>query len=165
MKACTKCLETKPFTEFYKNGRESQCRGCRNKWQQNYAYPNRDAPRGQKSSERRKQTQARYREKHRDKIREMQRRYVRENKAKVLSRTRKYQLAKRNATPKWLTKDHFTQIEVVYLKAEALRQEMGGHFEVDHIVPLSGRDVSGLHVPWNLQIIDRHSNRAKHNKY
>lgn len=165
MKTCTKCKEVKPLTEFYKKGKESQCKTCMKKRQHEYAYPNKDAGHGNKSSERRKAAQARYREKNREKIRALQRRYVKENLPKVLARTRKYQLAKKKATPEWLTKEQLRQIEAFYVEAEMMRKTTGLKYEVDHIVPISGKEVKGLHVPWNLQIINRTDNRKKFNKY
>ena len=39
----------------------------------------------------------------------------------------------------------------------------GKTWEVDHVLPLRGKSVSGLHVPANLQVILKSENRAKRN--
>lgn len=163
MKLCTKCTKMKPLTEFYKNGKESRCKTCCKEQAYLRLYPNQGKPKGQRSSEARKATQARYREKHRDKVRAGQRRWVKNNLPKVLARTHKYQAAKLQRTPKWLTLEHYKQMQDIFVKAAELSKQIGPH-EVDHIVPLCGENVSGLHVPWNLQILPMTENRRKYNK-
>jgi hypothetical protein len=37
-------------------------------------------------------------------------------------------------------------------------------FEVDHVIPLNGKDVCGLHTPTNLQVLTKTQNRSKGNK-
>lgn len=71
--------------------------------------------------------------------------------------------AKLNRTPLWLTDTQLNQIDIFYDAAKRLSDELGLRMEVDHIIPLQGRDVSGLHVPWNLQVIPAVENRRKYN--
>ena len=40
-------------------------------------------------------------------------------------------------------------------------KQTGIPHEVDHIIPIGGRHVCGLHVPWNLQVITKEENRKK----
>lgn len=71
---------------------------------------------------------------------------------------------KLNATPDWLTKEQKAEIVEIYRKRQIISDEMGEVYHVDHIVPLRGKDVCGLHVPWNLQIISKTENLEKGNR-
>jgi hypothetical protein len=77
----------------------------------------------------------------------------------------KRRAAKLQRTPGWLTKEHFKQIEQFYIEAKKLTLLKKESFEVDHIVPLQGKNVSGLHVPWNLQILTHQKHKHKGNKF
>lgn len=70
-----------------------------------------------------------------------------------------------NATPKWLNAIHKAQIAEFYEIATALEMQTGIKRHVDHIIPLKANGVSGLHVPWNLQILTAQENLSKRNKY
>lgn len=56
-------------------------------------------------------------------------------------------------------------IKAFYRIAERLRNSTGIEFTVDHVIPLQGRKVSGLHVRENLQILTAAENSRKHNKF
>lgn len=70
----------------------------------------------------------------------------------------------RQATPKWLTKEQKQQIKAFYIEADRLKRETGVDHEVDHIVPIRGGIVNGLHVPWNLRVITAAENQKKNRK-
>ena len=92
-------------------------------------------------------------------------RYTKENRSKVNAIKAKYRAARHNATPDWLTREHLKEIEEFYILAKELAWLNGGEIlQVDHIVPLQGKDVCGLHVPWNLQILTKAENVKKFNK-
>ena len=92
------------------------------------------------------------------------RKYYQENKVNYYANKAKRRAATLQRTPKWLTANHFKEIKEFYFQAKCLR-EKGFDCEVDHVVPLQGSNVSGLHVPWNLQIIEKVKNRNKGNKF
>ena len=87
------------------------------------------------------------------------------NSSKANNKTAKRRATKHCATPPWLTKDHLTEIYEMYKQATYLSKTTGVPHQVDHIVPLKGRTVSGLHVPWNLQILTKLENISKSNKF
>lgn len=114
--------------------------------------------------------QAKYREEGRDK--EWQRRHYetgrkretlnawgKRNRAKTREYGARYDAAKIQATPPWLSEADRHQIAEVYARAVATG------LTVDHIVPLRGRLVRGLHVPWNLQLLSQPENSSKNNRF
>jgi len=70
----------------------------------------------------------------------------------------------REATPKWLTKGERLQMRDLYVQARKMTELTRERYVVDHIVPLRGEEVCGLHVPWNLRVITQDENLKKSNK-
>ena len=110
------------------------------------------------------------------------RRYKRRNKDKVKTYQQEYQQrlevkARRAATQKYREylksrSDSFVtsldlkdEIDAVYLECQKKTKETGMLHHVDHIIPLKGKNVCGLHVPWNLQVLPSQENLSKSNKY
>jgi len=90
--------------------------------------------------------------------------YARANPGKMNARTAKRMAAKLQATPMWLTKQQIEEIEAFYVEAARLTKETRIKHHVDHIIPLQGKNVTGLHVPWNLQILTASQNASKGNR-
>jgi len=81
----------------------------------------------------------------------------------VLSGRRSERLARRRlsikrAIPSWLSKEQLNKIIEIY-------KNRPNGYHVDHIIPLNGKNVSGLHVPWNLQYLTIEDNLKKGNSY
>ena len=70
----------------------------------------------------------------------------------------------REATPKWLTPAERLQMRDLYVQARKMTELTRERYVVDHIVPLRGEEVCGLHVPWNLRVITQEENLKKSNK-
>jgi 5-methylcytosine-specific restriction endonuclease McrA len=87
------------------------------------------------------------------------------NKDRVNANKAFYRASRRNKTPVWLTKFDRLKMRCMYSVALMLSRENKEAWEVDHIIPLNGKNVSGLHVPSNLQVIRASENRLKNAKY
>ena len=91
-----------------------------------------------------------------------QKRYRDNNKDKRRANIRRYQASKLNRTPAWADR---WAIEQFYIAAQIFSKRFDIELHVDHIIPLQGVKVSGLHVEDNLQIITKEENLAKGNRY
>jgi hypothetical protein len=72
------------------------------------------------------------------------------------------QASRRRRNVPWANKE---AIAAFYTTAAILTRTTGRKHVVDHIIPLRGRKVSGLHVETNLRVIEQFENARKFNKW
>lgn len=99
----------------------------------------------------------RYRLLHLSKIEAYQRAWKARHSEKLSAYRKARQVRVERATPWWLSTEDRRRILTFY-------EDCPSGYEVDHIVPIAGRTVCGLHVPWNLQYLTISDNRSKSNK-
>jgi 5-methylcytosine-specific restriction endonuclease McrA len=80
----------------------------------------------------------------------------------IRAKLRKQQMDR--AMPHWLTNEQHQQIQAIYDHARECSSLTGDAYVVDHIVPIKGKNVCGLHVPWNLQVLPSDVNDSKGNR-
>ena len=167
MKKCYTCKDTKDRLCFgklkkAKDGLHPRCKECRKKY---YV----------KNAQKRRDYSKKWREDNPEKLvlqldRGRARRnyttslWSKNNRGKRNISWAKYNAKKKKALPTWLTPLQKSQIKSIYLKCAEYRS-MGIDMHVDHIIPLQGKNVCGLHVPWNLRIMLASENQSKGNKY
>ena len=106
-----------------------------------------------------------YREKNKEKLNAGKAKWKVENKDKVNNNCAKRRADKIQRTPAWLTKEDDFFFEEIYSLAQLRTELTDIKWHVDHIIPLQGKLVSGLHVPSNLQVITAKENLAKSNTF
>lgn len=190
MKLCATCKAEKPLSEFYKrkdspDGYRNDCKVCRSARSLKNHYADHEAgkERLRQAYEKRKaanpnlsaEIYARYRESSLEQSKQYYQDHIEERKAKqrLWSKTnrgtanalaKRYKLKKINATPAWLSESQLLHIKCKYQLAAMLNIHGVEAWHVDHIVPIRGKDVCGLHVPWNLRVIPAKENMAKGNR-
>lgn len=88
-----------------------------------------------------------------EKRREYRRRWKENNPDVVRAHIAQKRRRLRTATPRLLSQKHRKQIRDLFIVAYTLSRNTGVTYSVDHIIPLVGDGICGLHVPWNLQVI------------
>ena len=174
---CAKCHKYKDTSQFHKHSRNksgvrSRCKSCRAEDHQQRMLEKADRENHNASSrrwyrnntEKAKDTRAKYREIHSERVATMRKNWEKANKDRRVYISAKYRAKRLQRTPKWLTNDDHTWMSWYYLQAQRLTEITGIKHEVDHIYPLQGSNLSGLHVPWNLQILTKTENATKGNR-
>jgi hypothetical protein len=175
-----------------KDGYQSYCKVCtkektdafakteeRKEYLKKYRQDNRDKINERKVQYRKENRGDLWEDRHKDEVRKYKSLWARSNKQKVKESQNKYRLsnlpkyanhraksraAKIQATPAWLTEEDKKAMESLYTLAKKLEAVTGFPMEVDHIVPLQGKNFCGLHTPTNLQLLARPLNRSKGNR-
>ena len=188
-RVCTKCYVEFPATpEFFhykprgEYGLNSRCKKCaiaigmaNNKKRQSI-YNARNRARYAANPEKYKAQMLKSRNKYRDKVNAGTKRWRSKNVEKVkvyrklyieknrhmfneYARRRKHGVKK--ATPLWASRE---KILLIYKQATEMRAA-GEDVHVDHVIPLGGKTVCGLHVETNLQIIPAVENHRKRHSF
>jgi len=98
----------------------------------------------------------------RESLLEGKREYYKNNKQAVIANANKRKADQLQRTPEFSDSD---AIKRVYEQAGLLSEATGTPHHVDHVIPLRGENVSGLHVPGNLMIVPDNLNLSKSNKF
>jgi hypothetical protein len=102
---------------------------------------------------------AEWRRRNPEKAAEVARKWRESNRSKLTAKTVRRNMQKMRAMPAWLSDRERRHIDLIYRVAG----DFGLH--VDHVIPLQGATVCGLHVPWNLRVLAPHLNIRKANKH
>ena len=158
MKTCTKCSQNKELNNFYKSssgkGLRATCKDCHSCLSKVYNKNSKEI-RNSKSKE--------WYQANRTKKDEKTKEWYRLHPEARNFKSANYRARKLQATPSWLTEDQKLHIKHYYELSSLLSEQLEP-MAVDHVIPLKGKDVCGLHVPWNLQITTISDNSKKRNK-
>lgn len=119
------------------------------------------------TTEHRREVNKKYAKENAQAARDRVKAYQQNNKERYLEYQNAYQAARRvlarQAQPPWVNIEKLKSIYRLMRKKNKAAGQVAYH--VDHIIPLQGKNVCGLHVPWNLQVIPAAENLRKSNKF
>jgi hypothetical protein len=182
-KVCPKCKIEKPIEGFGKDIRnkdwlQERCKECYKEYYKEYYEKRKECQKEWRkanseykkefrkaNADKIKECGKKYYKANSDRIKEYQKEYIKANRDKRNAHTAKRRAKKLQATPPWLTNKHLSAIRMYYSRSKTLEKATGIKHHVDHIVPLQGKNVCGLHVPWNLQVLTASENSSKKNHY
>lgn len=165
-KHCYCCKVNKDVSLFGKNkskpdGLGSECKECKRTFDVKYKQKLEVKERNKLSALKWYENNTEYAK---ERMKDISKRWKEENRDKYNAKAAKYRSSKLQATPSWLTDEDFKKIETEYSLALWTSVVMGSSYHVDHIIPLQGKTVCGLHVPWNLRVIPASVNISKGNR-
>lgn len=175
MKICKDCGLSKPLSEYHKkkdtkDGLRTSCKVCRSVSSKQWYEDNKERRLvksrewNSNNKERRRHNNNAWWRNNPDKRYKKFKKFHENNPAKNSEYVAKRRAARIQRTPQWLNEDQLWFIKEIYELAQLRTKVTGVEHHVDHIVPLKGKDVSGLHLPWNLQVIPWYENLSKSNK-
>ena len=165
LKTCS-CCKVEKDTSFFgkhasnKDGFQFQCRECR-KLTCHLSYKRTS----QEQLEKRNKARRQWGEKNKEHVSQYSKEYAASNLPKRLVLQTKRHCSKMKRTPAWLTEKDTTHITCLYSLAAMRNKYSGEKWHVDHVIPLQGKNVSGLHVPLNLRVVPAAYNQRKYNTY
>lgn len=138
--------------------RKKYSNACEECWQKNRKSNN------SRNSESNNKSKRKYALENPDKVKKSKKKWKEANIGKVKADKAKRKARILQATPKWLTELQLKAIEHAYFMADLRTQCFDDKYHVDHIIPICGKNVCRLNVPWNLEVIKESENLSKGNK-
>lgn len=167
-KQCSRCKEHKELNLFHKNknrsfGVHEYCKECRK--QDNPKAAERSSKNYYANKDIILSKMAAYYQDNKELKQQYGKNHYKNNRHKYLANATARKQHIKQATPIWSTEIDKWMIAEAYLLAKQRSVATGIDWDVDHIIPLRGKTVCGLHVPLNLQLLPRPDNNAKRNKF